>query len=269
MTTLLITGTDTGVGKTWVGRALGHALAAAGRRVVAIKPVETGCSDATALLEDGALLAVATGQAEPRTALYRFPEPLAPALAADAAGEAIDLDAMLLRLEALSAGAEVVLVEGVGGLLAPMTWEWTVVDLARALGASALVVAEDRFGTINHTLLTLGALELAGLEVTGVVLNRPGDAGSIDRDQRGRHRAARRDRPDRDRAQAAGSGHGDHRNPARYRVDSRASVPEPLPVFCESGPGPGAVERNPWRGGPNLQASSESFHAVRIPTALR
>ena len=73
MTTLLITGTDTGVGKTWVGRALGHALVAAGRRVVAIKPVETGCSDATALLEDGALLAAATGQAEPRAALYRLP----------------------------------------------------------------------------------------------------------------------------------------------------------------------------------------------------
>ena len=157
MTTLLITGTDTGVGKTWIGRALGHALAAAGRRVVAIKP----------------LLAAATGQAEPLSALYRFPEPLVPALAADAAGEAIDLDTMLLRLEALSAGAEVVLVEGVGGLLVPMTWEWTVVDLARALGAPALVVAVDRLGTINHTLLTLGALELAGLEVAGVVLTAP------------------------------------------------------------------------------------------------
>ena len=174
MTTLLVTGTDTGVGKTWIGRALSHALVAAGRRVVAIKPVETGCSEATARLEDGALLAAATGQAEPRAALYRFPELLAPALAADAAGEEpIDLDAMLLRLEALSAGADVVLVEGVGGLLAPMTWEWTVVDLARALGASALVVAADRLGTINHTLLTLGALELAGLEVAGVVLTGP------------------------------------------------------------------------------------------------
>jgi dethiobiotin synthetase len=173
VTTLLITGTDTGVGKTWIGRALGHALTAAGRRVVAIKPVETGCADDTALLEDGALLAAATGQTEPLTTLYRFPEPLVPALAADAAGEAIDLDAMLLRLEALSAGADVVLVEGVGGLLVPMTWEWTVVDLARALGAPALVVAADRLGTINHTLLTLGALELAGLEVAGVVLTAP------------------------------------------------------------------------------------------------
>jgi dethiobiotin synthetase len=173
VTTLLITGTDTGVGKTWIGRALASALVKAGRPVVAIKPVETGCSDTTAMREDGALLAAATGQAEPRRALYRFAAPLPPALAADVAGEAIDLDAMLFRLEALSSGAEVVLIEGVGGLLAPMTWEWTVVDLVRALGASALVVALDRLGTINHTLLTLGALELAGLEVAGVVLTAP------------------------------------------------------------------------------------------------
>jgi dethiobiotin synthetase len=173
MTTVLITGTDTDVGKTWLGRALGHALAAAGRRVVAIKPVETGCADATALQEDGALLAAATGQAEPLAALYRFAEPVAPVLAAEAAGESLDLDAMLLRLEALSAEAEVVLLEGAAGLLEPMTWEWTVVDLARALGATVLVVAPDRLGTINHTLLTVGALELAGLEVAGVVLMTP------------------------------------------------------------------------------------------------
>lgn len=173
MTTLLITGTDTGVGKTWIGRALGNALVTAGRRVVAIKPIETGCSDATALREDGVLLAAATRQAEPRAALYRFTSPLPPALAADAAGEAIDLDAMLLRLEELSTDADVALVEGVGGLLTPMTWDWTVVDLARALDATALLVAADRLGTISHTLLTLGALELAGLEVVGVVLMAP------------------------------------------------------------------------------------------------
>ena len=175
MNALLITGTDTRVGKTWVGRALGKVLTAAGRRVVAIKPVETSCSDATALLEDGALLAAATGQAEPLAALYRFAAPLAPVLAAEAEAEdqAIDLDALILRIEALSTGADLVLVEGTGGLLAPITWEWTVVELARTLGAAALVVGVDRLGTINHTLLTLSALELAGLEVAGVVLTAP------------------------------------------------------------------------------------------------
>jgi dethiobiotin synthetase len=173
MNALLITGTDRGVGKTWVGRALGRSLATAGMRVVAIKPVETGCADATALLEDGALLAAATGQAEPLAALHRFAAPLAPALAAEAEGRAIDLDAMILRIEALCVGADLVLVEGAGGLLVPITWEWTVVELARTLGAAALVVGVDRLGTINHTLLTLSALELAGIEVAGVVLTAP------------------------------------------------------------------------------------------------
>jgi len=83
MISLVITGTDTGVGKTWVGRVLSHALVAAGRRVVAVKPVETGCGNPGSHLEDGALLAAATGQAEPRAALHRFAAPVAPALAAE------------------------------------------------------------------------------------------------------------------------------------------------------------------------------------------
>ncbi len=173
MNAVLITGTDTGVGKTWVGRALGRALSAAGRRVVAIKPVETGCSDATALTEDGALLSAATGQAEPQAALHRFAAPVAAALAAEAEGEAIDLDALLLRIEALGESADLVLIEGAGGLLSPITWEWNVVELGRALGATALVVGPDRLGVINHGLLTLSALELAGVEMTGFVLTAP------------------------------------------------------------------------------------------------
>jgi len=173
MISLVITGTDTGVGKTWVGRVLSHALVAAGRRVVAVKPVETGCGSPGSHLEDGALLAAATGQAEPRAALHRFAAPVAPALAAEREGETIDLDALVLQIEALSTGAEVLLVEGAGGLLSPITWEWTIVDLARSLGAAALVVAADRLGTINHALLTLSALELSGLEVVGIVLTPP------------------------------------------------------------------------------------------------
>jgi dethiobiotin synthase len=135
--------------------------------------VETGCATPASHLEDGALLAAATGQAEPRTALVRFAAPVAPALAAEREGEAIDLDALVLQIEGVSEGAEVLLVEGAGGLLSPITWEWTVVDLARSLGAAALVVAQDRLGTINHTQLTLSALELAGLHLTGVVLTAP------------------------------------------------------------------------------------------------
>jgi dethiobiotin synthetase len=173
MKALLVTGTDTGVGKTWVARALARALVAAGRRVVAIKPVETGCRDATRAAEDGALLAAATGQREPTAALRRFAAPLAPALASEAQGETIDLDALVLRIESLGDGADLVLLEGAGGLLSPITWEWNAVDLARTVGATALVVGADRLGVINHALLALSALELAGLPVAGLALTAP------------------------------------------------------------------------------------------------
>jgi dethiobiotin synthetase len=173
MKALVIAGTDTGVGKTWVARALSRALIEAGRRVVAIKPVETGCTGATRATEDGALLAAATGQPEPREALQRYAAPLAPALAADEAGGTLDLDALVLRIEALGDGADLVLLEGAGGLLSPITWEWNVVDLARTLGASVLLVGADRMGAISHCLLCLSALELAGIDLTGLALTAP------------------------------------------------------------------------------------------------
>ena len=94
-------------------------------------------------------------------------------VAADAAGEPIDLDALMLRIEALSAGADALLIEGSGGLLTPIAWEWTIVDVARSLDAAALLVGSDRLGTINHAVMTLSALELAGLEVAGMVLTAP------------------------------------------------------------------------------------------------
>jgi dethiobiotin synthetase len=169
---LLITGTDLGVGKTWVACALARALRNAGKQVVAIKPVETGCSGQPTETEDGVRLARATGQRQPAHAIIRLPDPLAPVLSSERAGAEIDFDALVLKIERFGEEAEVTLVEGAGGLLAPITWEWNMADVARALAASALVVAADRLGTINHTLLTLSALELAGIHCTGVVLTR-------------------------------------------------------------------------------------------------
>jgi dethiobiotin synthetase len=171
---ILIAGTDTNVGKTWVTCALAHTLRAAGKRVVAIKPVETGCSDPPTVREDGVLLAHATGQAQPPHAIIRLPEPGAPVLAGDRTDGVIDFDALVLKIERYAEGVEVLLLEGTGGLLTPVTWEWGMTDVARTLGACALVVAVDRLGTINHTLLTLSALELAGIPCLGVVLTAPG-----------------------------------------------------------------------------------------------
>lgn len=173
MTLVLVTGTDSAVGKTWVARGLAHALTAAGRRVLAVKPVETGCATTTRSEEDGALLAAATGQADPAEALIRFDEPLAPAFAAEREEDQVDLDALLLRIEPLAATTDVLLLEGIGGLLNPITWEWNIVDLVRSLGGTAVVVGVDRQGSINHMLLALSALELAGVEVRAAVLTAP------------------------------------------------------------------------------------------------
>ena len=172
-TRVLVTGTDTGVGKTWIACALARALTSDGRAVVAIKGVETGCHDVPSPTEDGVLLAAATGQRAPARALRRFRAPIAPALACDLEGGVVDLDELAAEIESLATQAEVLLLEGAGGLLTPMGWDWSVVDLAQALDATALVVAADRLGAINHTLLTLSALDLAGLRVAGIVLSGP------------------------------------------------------------------------------------------------
>jgi len=170
---IVLLGTDTGVGKTWVGCALARALGGGGRRVIAVKPVETGCGERLDAREDGVLLAQATGQREPVQALVRLAEPLAPAVALEWAGARLDVADLLRQVERYARAAEVLLVESAGGVLSPITWEWNALDLTRALGARALVVAADRLGVINHVLLTLEALERAGTPLLGVVLTPP------------------------------------------------------------------------------------------------
>ena len=169
----LIVGTDTGVGKTWTGCALARALRQSGRRVVTVKPLETGCPGPPAETEDGALLARATGQAAPLHALLRFRDPVAPPEAADREGRQIDFEDLVRRVREYAARADIALVEGAGGLLSPLTWERSALDLAQALEARVLLVAADRLGTISHTLMALKLLELNRLEVMGLVLNAP------------------------------------------------------------------------------------------------
>lgn len=170
----LIVGTDTGVGKTWVTCAVARALADLGQRVIAVKPIETGLTEAPSPEEDGVRLAAATGQEGPLRALIRLPGLVAPAIAADQAGVELDYEDLVARLRSLLTPESLLLVEGSGGLLSPLTWSDNHLDLAHSLGARVLLVAADRLGTINHTLMALRVLAAERVPVLGVVLNQPG-----------------------------------------------------------------------------------------------
>lgn len=171
----LIVGTDTDVGKTWVSCALIRALRDAGQQVTAVKPIETGTSEPPRSDEDGPLLADAAGQTGPRRALVRLALKAAPAVAADEAGVKIDYEDLVARMRSLITPESMLIVEGTGGLLSPLTWSDNHLDLAHSLDARVLLVAADRIGTINHTLMALRVLRAEKVPVLGVVLNQPGE----------------------------------------------------------------------------------------------
>jgi dethiobiotin synthetase len=171
---LFVTGTDTGVGKTEVACALLEDARARGLDAVGMKPAQSGVGPSEP--SDAERLAASSGGAEPLEAIcpYSFGAPLAPAVAARVEGREISLARIVDAARALAARHEAVLVEGAGGLLAPLTDRETFADLAAALGLPALVVARAGLGTVNHTALTVEALRRRGLAVAGIVLNRAG-----------------------------------------------------------------------------------------------
>src|SRR5262245_47506624 len=170
-----MTGTDTGVGKTFVAASLVHALANAGRAAVAIKPIETGCGDGGHEREDGVVLARSTGQSRPREALVRLRAPLTPALAAEREGFPLDIGGLVHTIRDLGQGADVVVVEGAGGLLSPLSWDRDITHVARDLDARVLVVAADRLGAINQVHLTVQVLFDTWLLPTAVILSAPSE----------------------------------------------------------------------------------------------
>jgi dethiobiotin synthetase len=172
MSALFITGTDTGVGKTYVGCALARALRARGRRVAVLKPVETGVSGEP---EDAVRLREAAADAAPLDDIcpYRLRAPLAPAVAARLEGVTIDVAHLAGLIARRAAAADVLLVEGAGGLLVPIAGRTTYLDLAARCGLPGLIVAANRLGTINHCALTARVAAGAGLTVRGFVLTQP------------------------------------------------------------------------------------------------
>jgi dethiobiotin synthetase len=171
-----VTGTDTAVGKTTVSRALLAAATARGLRTRCCKPVESGCARAADRLipHDAEALWMATDQVQSveSACVYRFEEPIAPGVAAERAGQSIDLVTIARHVCALGESTPaLLLVEGAGGLLVPLGAGRTIADLALALSFPLLIVAHPGLGTINHTLLTIEAARARGLAIQGVIFS--------------------------------------------------------------------------------------------------
>jgi len=182
---LFVTATDTGVGKTVVTCAIAAALRRSGTSVGVCKPCASGCRrDREGLVsEDAEALAHFADCRLPLDVInpIRYAAPLAPAVAAEQAGQTPDVAGLSRSLARLDEASDVLLIEGIGGLLVPL-WERddpkrgrvryvTVLDLAAAIGYPVLVVARAGLGTLNHTAMTVRLLRENGCRVAGIVIN--------------------------------------------------------------------------------------------------
>jgi dethiobiotin synthetase len=173
---LLITGTDTGIGKTIIAASLAQILHEQNLRVAVLKPAGSGCVHRREGLvsEDAELLAHCANARHPLDLIcpQRYAEPLAPAIAAERAKQPLDWEAINRSIKIMSADSDVMIIEGIGGLLVPMDEKHTFLDAAADMKSPAVIVARPALGTINHTLLTLQALRSRNIPIAGVVINR-------------------------------------------------------------------------------------------------
>jgi dethiobiotin synthetase len=170
MTGLLITGTDTGVGKTTVARGLLALARRCGLALVPFKPAETGFEAATS---DAAKLLEASGRSDLSLAdvcPFPLPEPLAPSVAARLAGIALAPAVLVNAARLMASRGSALLVEGAGGLLTPYGPAFTAATLAELLAIDVLLVAANRLGAINHTALAVSELRRRRLRCAGLIL---------------------------------------------------------------------------------------------------
>jgi dethiobiotin synthetase len=166
-----ITATGTGVGKTWLASALAMACVQRGKRVAAIKPIETGCDpdpvDAIALAQ-----ACGNGSLANASGLYRAKDPLAPYAIEKRGGPKVgSLRALAKRIRELGKEADYTIVEGIGGVLVPLDREHTIADLAALLDLQTIVVARNDLGVLSYTLTAMEALRRRKISVRAIVLN--------------------------------------------------------------------------------------------------
>ncbi len=182
-----ITGTGTDIGKTWLACALLRHWRTEGRHVAAFKPVLSGFDARHPEASDAGQLLAALGRAVSTVELdavapWRFAAPLSPDMAAAREGRSIDFDALAgFTRQAVAAAERPLLVEGVGGVMAPLDARHTVRDWIAASGLPCVLVAGSYLGSLSHTLTALEALQRIGAGVTAIVVNEtPGSAVELD-----------------------------------------------------------------------------------------
>lgn len=171
----LITGTDTGVGKTIIAGAVVKALHFLGLKTGVMKPIESGCSRKGDVLipYDGLFLKQIARTDDPLSSITPccLESPLAPLPAAEQDGTEIDLSSITRVFATLSGKYDAIVAEGIGGLMVPLRKDYFVADLAAELGLPLIVVARPGLGTINHTMLTVRCALKEGLSVAGIIIN--------------------------------------------------------------------------------------------------
>ena len=164
---LFITGTDTGVGKTWFTCWLLHAWRQAGIQAAALKPISSGDREDARQLREASGNVLSLDEINP----YHFREAAAPLFAAHAEDRSIDFPALNGGIKTMAARFSHLAVEGVGGWRVPLAPDLEVRDWARNLGFPVVVVVRGTLGTLNHTLLTVDSIRDAGLTCAGIVVN--------------------------------------------------------------------------------------------------
>lgn len=172
---IFIIGTDTGVGKTVVAAGLALVLKERGMRVGVMKPVATGCfGEGKRLISGDAvyLLEAAENERPYLTNPLRFRNSLAPSVASVIEKKEVPIEKILKAYRELQRHYDFIIVEGIGGLLVPLTKDYFVANLIHEFGLPLMVVARGGLGTINHTLLTIDAAIIRGFEIRGIIFNR-------------------------------------------------------------------------------------------------
>lgn len=177
MRTLFVTATGTEIGKTYVTAALARHFKAQGERVAALKPVLSGFDPADFKDSDPALLLAALGEtptlaAVERISPFRYRAPLAPNQAAAKEGRSVDFDAIVKCCEdAAAMNGDLLLIEGIGGVMVPLDENRTVLDLIAALGAPILLVAGSYLGSLSHTLTAVEVAKARKLSIQAIVIS--------------------------------------------------------------------------------------------------